>query len=157
MQSLTETVGHLLRARKLKLAAAESCTGGWLAKLVTDIAGSSTWFERGFVTYSNEAKMELLGVRIETLQAHGAVSEETVREMAAGALAHSRADVAVAITGIAGPNGGTAAKPIGTVWIAWTRRDAHMLSAHYLFNGDRGRIRRAAVVEALQGLIRFVR
>jgi nicotinamide-nucleotide amidase len=140
----------------LRLVTAESCTGGWLAKAITDLAGSSTWFERGFVTYSNEAKIELLCVRQETLDMHGAVSEETAREMAAGALANSRADIAVAITGVAGPDGGTVDKPVGTVWIAWAGRDGDTMAAHHAFDGSRNHVRGVAVIEALKGLVRFV-
>lgn len=140
----------------LRLVTAESCTGGWLAKAITDLAGSSTWFDRGFVTYSNEAKIELLGVRQKTLDMHGAVSEETAREMAAGALANSRADIAVAITGVAGPDGGTVDKPVGTVWIAWAGRDGDTMAAHHVFDGSRNHVRGVAVIEALKGLVRFV-
>jgi nicotinamide-nucleotide amidase len=140
----------------LRLVTAESCTGGWLAKAITDLAGSSTWFERGFVTYSNEAKIELLCVRQKTLDMHGAVSEETAREMAAGALANSRADIAVAITGVAGPGGSTVDKPVGTVWIAWAGRAGDTMAAHHAFDGSRTHVRGVAVIEALKGLVRFV-
>ena len=115
-------VGRALAVRKWTLATAESCTGGLVAGAITDIAGSSGWFDRGFVTYSNEAKVDLLGVRPETLARFGAVSEATVREMAAGALGRSRADIAVAVTGVAGPAGGTPEKPVGLVWFAWAVR-----------------------------------
>ena len=112
-------LAHRLVERGVMLVAAESCTGGWLAKACTDLPGSSAWFERGFVTYTNEAKQEMLGVTAETLQAHGAVSEPTVAEMAAGALAHSRAQISVSISGIAGPGGGSEEKPVGTVCFGW--------------------------------------
>jgi len=120
LASLARRVGSRLKRRRLKLATAESCTGGWIAQAVTSVAGSSEWFERGFVTYSNEAKKEMLGVRAATLSRHGAVSEETAREMAAGALKRSEAHVALAVTGIAGPGGGTRKKPVGMVCFAWS-------------------------------------
>src|SRR5689334_15846625 len=119
MKSLAEQVGARLLDRRLLLATAESCTGGWVSQELTAIAGSSAWFERGFVTYSNAAKEEMLGVRTETLARHGAVSEEVAAEMALGALAHSHASVAVSVTGIAGPSGGSATKPVGMVCFAW--------------------------------------
>ena len=155
--SLATALGHALESRGLKVATAESCTGGLVAGAITDIAGSSGWFERGFVTYSNEAKVELLGVRAETLAAFGAVSEETAREMAAGALARSRADLAVAVTGIAGPSGGTPQKPVGLVWLAWQTRGGPMATAAHRFSGGRAAIREAAVAAALQGLLDLAR
>src|ERR1035437_4219013 len=118
LTTLATLVGAKLRAKGLMLTTAESCTGGWVAQAVTAIAGSSAWFERGFVTYSDAAKQEMLGVSARTLAAHGAVSEQTARKMAIGALAHSHAQVALAITGIAGPDGGSAEKPVGTVCFA---------------------------------------
>lgn len=147
--------GVWLRARGLKLATAESCTGGLIAAAVTEIAGSSEWFERGFVTYSNEAKEELLGVSATTLATHGAVSEATVREMVIGALQHGRADVAIAVSGIAGPGGGSASKPVGTVCLAWAKRentlnDVVAVTEH--FAGDRAAIRHATALLALQEL-----
>jgi nicotinamide-nucleotide amidase len=151
-QPARELAARLLD-RKLKLAAAESCTGGWIAKVVTDIAGSSDWFERGFVTYSNAAKQEMLGVRAETLAAHGAVSEPVVREMVAGALAHSHADLALSVSGIAGPGGGAPEKPVGSVWFAWQRRGAEAVATCHHFSGDREAVRRQAVVVALQGAL----
>jgi nicotinamide-nucleotide amidase len=153
---LATDVGQGLHARGLKLVTAESCTGGWLAKVVTDVAGSSAWFERGFVTYSNESKAELLGVNRGTLQTHGAVSEQAAREMAEGAVRHSRGDIAVAVTGVAGPDGGSIEKPVGTVWIAWCRRDANTSAAHYLFAGDRERVRYQSVAAALEEILRIV-
>lgn len=147
-----EQVGLLLRAQGLMLACAESCTGGWIAKIVTDVAGSSAWFESGVVAYSYEAKQALLGVRPETLLRHGAVSEETVLEMVSGALIHSGAGVAVAVTGIAGPGGGTSDKPVGTVWLAWKRRGGYPLMRRMLFAGDREAVRRQTAATALDGL-----
>ncbi len=138
----------------MMLSAAESCTGGWLAKVCTDLPGSSAWFERGFVTYTNEAKQEMLGVSGATLQAHGAVSEPTVEEMAAGALRHSRAQVAVAISGIAGPGGGTLEKPVGTVCFGWMVEGRGPVSERCRFDGDRESVRAQAVLFALQGLLR---
>ena len=119
LMQLSEQVGQALKARGATVTTAESCTGGWVAKVITDIAGSSAWFERGFVTYSNEAKAQMIGVREETLAQHGAVSEPVVVEMAIGALKAARADYAVSISGIAGPDGGSEEKPVGTVWMAW--------------------------------------
>jgi nicotinamide-nucleotide amidase len=150
---LCTQLGRALQAREWKLATAESCTGGWVAKSLTDIAGSSAWFERGFVTYSDVAKQEMLGVRAATLKEFGAVSEQTVREMATGALAHSGADVALAITGIAGPGGGTPDKPVGLVWFAWARRSGALRVASHHFSGDRAAVRRQAVAAALQGVL----
>ena len=119
MEALAQKVGERLKAARAKLVTAESCTGGWAAQVVTSVAGSSAWFERGFVTYSNEAKRELLGVQEDTLRAHGAVSEETAREMAQGALSRGKGTVALAVTGVAGPGGGTPDKPVGMVCFAW--------------------------------------
>lgn len=153
LDALARQVAERLRHYGARLCAAESCTGGWVAKVCTDLAGSSEWFERGFVTYSNEAKQESLGVAGATLAAWGAVSEPTVREMAAGALAHSRATVAVAISGIAGPGGGSAEKPVGTVWFAWASADGAGRTACERFDGDREAVRRQAVARALQGVL----
>ncbi|MFI4921916.1 MAG: nicotinamide-nucleotide amidase, partial [Gammaproteobacteria bacterium] len=149
---LAAEVGQKLKAAGLKLAAAESCTGGWIAKALTDVAGSSAWFERGFITYSNEAKAAMLGVMQSTLAEHGAVSEAVVREMAAGAASWSRAQVTVSVSGIAGPDGGSPEKPVGTIWIAWRWADGKVLSRHFLFQGDRESIRRQSVLAALEGL-----
>lgn len=151
--ALSERVGAALRERSLTLATAESCTGGWVAQIVTHTGGSSAWFERGFVTYSNDAKIEMLGVKAETLVAWGAVSEETAREMAAGAVANSRAGVALAITGIAGPTGGSPEKPVGTVCFAWCRRGEAPQSEWRRFDGDREAVRRQSVLYALNGLL----
>ena len=151
--ALAARLGRALLARHWKVATAESCTGGLIAGAITDVAGSSDWFDRGFVTYSNEAKGEMLGVSAETLAAHGAVSEATAREMAAGALAQSRADLSVAVTGIAGPSGGSPDKPVGTVCFAWALRGGGSESASRRFAGDRAAVRDAAVVVALEELI----
>ncbi|MBK7647108.1 MAG: nicotinamide-nucleotide amidase [Betaproteobacteria bacterium] len=153
LEKLAERLGHLLLERGEWLAAAESCTGGWLAQSVTAIAGSSAWFDRGFVTYSNAAKMDMLGVPESTLDRHGAVSEAVARAMAQGALAHSRADWTVAITGIAGPGGGSPEKPIGTVCFAWASKNGGCEATLSLFSGDRATIREQAVRFALNGLI----
>ena len=153
MEDLANNLGARLKRSNEMLATAESCTGGWAAQVVTSVAGSSAWFERGFVTYSNAAKQELLGVRTETLRAHGAVSEETAREMARGALERSRATVAVSITGVAGPAGGTPEKPVGTVCFAWARGGA-VRSETRQFGGDRESIRRQSVILALEGVMR---
>ncbi len=153
LEALAARVGALLLANGQKLATAESCTGGWAAQCLTAIAGSSAWFERGFVTYSNAAKQEMLGVGTETLAAHGAVSEATVAAMAAGALRHSRADWALAITGIAGPDGGTANKPVGTVCFAWAAADSAPVVETHRFAGDRAAVRAQAVAHALCGIL----
>jgi len=153
MEDLANNLGARLKRTNEMLATAESCTGGWAAQVVTSVAGSSAWFERGFVTYSNEAKQELLGVRAETLRAYGAVSEETAREMARGALERSRATVSVSITGVAGPAGGTPEKPVGTVSFAWARL-GEVRSETRRFAGDRESIRRQSVIFALEGVMR---
>ena len=153
LDALALRVGARLKARGLLLATAESCTGGWVAQVVTSVSGSSEWFDRGFVTYSNDAKREMIGVRVETLDRHGAVSEETAREMAAGALAASRAQIAVAITGVAGPTGGTPQKPVGMVCFAWAMRGGEVDSTTQHFAGDREAVRRASVIFALQGVV----
>ena len=152
---IANRVGEQLKTKGLLLATAESCTGGWVAQAMTAIAGSSEWFERGFITYTNVAKMEMLGVRGETLQAHGAVSEQTVREMAQGALLHSRAHVAVAVSGVAGPGGGSAEKPVGMVSVAWAVRGGAVQATTLQLDGDRDAVRRASVVAALQGVVRL--
>ncbi|HEV7358964.1 MAG TPA: CinA family protein [Steroidobacteraceae bacterium] len=156
LKRLAERVGrHLLKGRR-HAATAESCTGGWIAKALTDIAGSSDWFVEGFVTYSNESKVRRLGVPRGVLQRRGAVSEATVRAMAAGALRRSKAQIAVAVTGIAGPGGAVPGKPVGTVWLGWaTRRGGAIRVATALkrFRGDRETVRRKTVRDALQGLL----
>jgi nicotinamide-nucleotide amidase len=151
--ALSERVGQKLRTAGRRLATAESCTGGWVAKACTDVAGSSQWFECGFVTYSDAAKVRNISVSERTLADHGAVSEATVREMAVGALGVSGADVAVAISGIAGPDGGTPSKPVGTVWFGMASRSGTgiaVISEMQLFGGDRELIRRRSVERALQ-------
>ena len=150
---LASRLGQALQARGAWLALAESCTGGGAAQAVTEIAGSSAWFERGFVTYSNLAKIEMLGVPEGTLQRHGAVSEATARAMAQGALAHSQADWAVSITGIAGPGGGSPEKPVGTVCFAWARREGGCRAETRCFAGDRAAVRTQSVQHALAGLL----
>ena len=151
--ALAVALGRTLQRHGLCVATAESCTGGLIAGAITDVAGSSGWFDRGFVTYSNEAKIEMLGVQADTLAAHGAVSEATAAEMAAGALARSGADLAVAVTGVAGPDGGSATKPVGTVCFAWARAGEPVATATRHFPGDREAVRAATVCAALQGLI----
>jgi nicotinamide-nucleotide amidase len=153
LTTLATLAGAQLKARGLKLVTAESCTGGWVAEAVTAISGSSDWFERGFVTYSNEAKQEMLGVRAATLDAAGAVSEETAREMAQGALRRSHAQVAVSITGVAGPTGGTATKPVGMVCFGWALAGGAADVATKHFQGDREQVRRQSVIFALQGVL----
>ena len=155
-EELAERLGKLLLEQNLKLVTAESCTGGGLAEIVTRIPGSSNWFERGFVTYSDEAKQELLGVPFNTIEQFGAVSEETAVAMAEGALDNSHADVSVSITGIAGPDGGTDEKPVGTVCFAWSRRDMETHAARTVFKGDRMQVRQQACMMALQGLIDMI-
>jgi nicotinamide-nucleotide amidase len=153
---LAQAIGGRLQANRDMLVTAESCTGGWIAKTVTDIAGSSAWFDCGMAAYSYEAKQALLGVRPQTLEEHGAVSRETVIEMVSGALVHSGATVAVAVTGIAGPGGGMEDKPVGTVWIAWKRRGGYPQADVFHFDGDRDAVRRSPVAEALHGLERVL-
>jgi nicotinamide-nucleotide amidase len=153
MDELARAIGERLKAGGEVLVTAESCTGGWAAQVVTSVAGSSAWFDRGFVTYSNAAKEEVLGVRPDTLRQHGAVSEETAREMARGALLRSAATVAVAVTGVAGPGGGSAEKPVGTVCFAWCR-GSEVRSETRRFSGDRENVRRQSVILALEGVMR---
>lgn len=150
-QAVTALARELL-ARGSSCATAESCTGGGVAEALTAVAGSSEWFERGFVTYSNAAKREMLGVSADTLVRFGAVSEETVREMAAGALRYSRARAALAVTGIAGPAGGSPDKPVGTVAFGWAIADGGTTTETRRFDGDRGAVRAAAVAAAIEGL-----
>lgn len=154
--SLAQQLAQLLRQRGWMLASAESCTGGLIAAACTDLAGSSTWFERGYVTYSNAAKTELLGVATELLSQHGAVSEAVARAMVLGALAGARAEVALAVTGIAGPDGGSVDKPVGTVWFAWNINGrVHSQVQH--FTGDRADVRAAATQHALSQLLAHLR
>lgn len=154
--ALAEQAGQLLKQKGWMLATAESCTGGWVAQIITAVAGSSAWFERGFVTYSNQAKQEMLGVPAQTLELHGAVSEETAKEMALGALRHSRAQIGVSISGIAGPSGGTPKKPVGTVCIGWAMMDGDVLTTTCRLSGDREEVRSRAVASALRGLIEML-
>ena len=153
LAALVETLATRLIARDARIATAESCTGGWLAKCLTDRPGSSAWFEYGFVTYGNAAKGAMLGVGEGTLAAHGAVSVEVAEQMAIGARLASSAEIAVAITGIAGPDGGTADKPVGTVWLAWAGPGPVLVAEQRRFEGDRDAIRRQSVAAALQGCI----
>ncbi len=148
-------LGARLKQQGWYLVTAESCTGGWVAQAVTSIAGSSAWFDRGFVVYSNAAKQEILGVKPETLTQHGAVSEQTVLEMVKGAITHSQAQVGVAISGIAGPSGGTYDKPVGTIWTAYAFPNNTYAVRSY-FSGDRTRIREQTVIAALQRLLQGV-
>jgi len=156
LHNLAATIAAVFSQRGASLVTAESCTGGWIAKTLTDVAGSSSWFECGIVAYSYEAKEALLGVRPETLEHHGAVSRETVIEMVSGALARFGATVAVAVTGIAGPSGGTPDKPVGTVWIGWKRRGGYAQSELFHFDGDREAVRRQTVAAALRGVQRIL-
>jgi nicotinamide-nucleotide amidase len=153
LYELAAQVGVALRTRNRTLAIAESCTGGWIAKVATDVPGSSGWFDRGFVTYSNAAKSDLLGVQQSTITHHGAVSAEVVAEMVAGALQRSPADVIVAVSGIAGPDGGTPDKPVGTVYLAWALRDGPLHTERQHFPGNRDAVRLQAVAAALQGVL----
>jgi nicotinamide-nucleotide amidase len=152
LRVLAESVAQLLQQRGQMLITAESCTGGWIAKTMTDIAGCSAWFEGGVVAYSYEAKEALLGVNPHTLERTGAVSQETVVEMVSGALARYGATVAVAVTGIAGPTGATPGKPVGTIWIGWKRRGGYARAQTYHFDGDRETVRRQTVAAALHGI-----
>ena len=152
LRRIATDVGESLRASRLMLVTAESCTGGWIAKVVTDIAGSSDWFDCGMAVYSYEAKQAMLGVNPHTLEHFGAVSRETAIEMVSGALVHSGASIAVAVTGIAGPGGGSEDKPVGTVWIAWKRRGGYAHAKVFHFDGDREAVRRQTVGKALAGV-----
>ncbi|MDJ0709381.1 MAG: nicotinamide-nucleotide amidohydrolase family protein [Woeseiaceae bacterium] len=156
LQKLSEAVVNDLASTAKAVATAESCTGGWIAKSITDVAGSSAVFGYGIVSYSNGAKESILGVRNATIEEHGSVSEAVVNEMAEGALRLSGADIAVAVSGIAGPEGGTEEKPVGTVWFAWAVRDgsdALVDSSCELFTGDRELVRELTVAHALQGVL----
>ena len=154
LASLSIEVGAVLRQHRLILATAESCTGGWAAQVITHTAGSSAWFDRGFVTYTNDAKTAMLGVRPETLAAFGAVSLETASDMARGALQNSNALISLSITGIAGPTGGSPGKPVGTVCFAWVLRGGTPTAETKHFSGDREAVRKQSVIHALQGLLR---
>ena len=153
LYELAVQVGIALKARALTLATAESCTGGWIGTAVTAVPGSSEWYERGFITYTNVAKQEMLGVAIDTLEKFGAVSEQTVKAMVVGALARSHAQVAVAVSGVAGPAGGTPAKPVGTVCIAWGKSAGEPIAETRHFAGDREAVRKESVERALAGVL----
>lgn len=152
LQQLSLLIGERLKTQRATVTTAESCTGGWIAKVFTDVSGSSAWFERGFVTYSNEAKQEMIGVPSATLDRFGAVSEQTVREMAKGARFAARADYAIAVSGIAGPDGGTPEKPVGTVWFGFAAPHEKVEAFQKHFSGDREAIRRQSVAWALRKL-----
>jgi nicotinamide-nucleotide amidase len=156
LQRLAEAVASCLLLREMTLACAESCTGGWIAKVCTDLPGSSVWFDRGFVTYSNLSKSQMLSIGSKTIERDGAVSVAVARQMAEGALREARTDVAVAVTGIAGPDGGTESKPVGTVWFAWTMKGKKIVTEMQVFEGDRESIRRATVAHALVGIVTMV-
>src|SRR5687767_12225344 len=156
LYALAERVGKALKSRNLMLVTAESCTGGWIAQAVTMVPGSSEWFERGYVTYTYISKREMLGVKDATLGVHGAVAEEVVREMAEGALERSHAQVSVAVSGIAGPGGGTPGKPVGTVCFAWAAKDGATRAQTVRFRGDRDAVRRLSVERALEGVLALV-
>jgi nicotinamide-nucleotide amidase len=152
---LAVRVGQALKAKGWMLVTAESCTGGWVGEAVTMVPGSSEWFERGFITYTNIAKQEMLGVKAATLEVYGAVSEQTVREMVAGALANSHGHIAIAVSGVAGPSGGTPAKPVGTVCLAWGTGDAAATAVTRHYPGDREAVRRQSVLEVLEGALQL--
>jgi nicotinamide-nucleotide amidase len=156
MDNLAVQVGTLLKSHGMMLTTAESCTGGGVAEAITEVPGSSAWYERGFVTYSNLSKQQMLGVRDATLKQHGAVSEMTVREMVAGALRHSSAQVALSVSGIAGPEGGTPDKPVGTVWFAWGITAGETHAKRYQLSGNRAEVRNQAVRIALQGVVNLL-
>ncbi len=157
IDELSRDLGEACVRAGLKVATAESCTGGGVGEAITRTPGSSAWFDRGFVTYSNYSKVDLLGVKAETLGGFGAVSEQVAREMAMGALHQSDADLVVAVTGVAGPDGGTVAKPVGLVWFAWASLEGGCESRFEVFGGDRASIRAQAVAEALRGLVALAR
>jgi nicotinamide-nucleotide amidase len=152
--ALAERLGQSLKAKGHKIATAESCTGGWIAQAITEVPGSSAWFDRGFVTYSNNAKVQMLGVNPQTLEQYGAVSAEIAQQMAEGALANSAADLAVAVTGIAGPDGGSAEKPVGTVYVAWQDKTGFSKVERLQLSGNRHQIRKQTVIRAIEGSIR---
>lgn len=151
--ALTTRLGDALRERGWRLATAESCTGGGIAAALTDVPGSSDWFDRGFVTYSNPAKQDMLGVQTATLAAHGAVSEAVVREMAEGAVRQAGVQLSVAVSGVAGPGGGSPEKPVGTVWLAWAGEGMVTRAKRFQFQGNRAAVREQAIDAAVQGLI----
>jgi len=153
LRDLAEQLGECLKAKDMTLASAESCTGGWLAKIITDLPGSSVWFIGSVVSYSDEAKHSLLGVNEITLNEFGAVSGETVLEMSDGLFAHTEADVAVSISGIAGPGGGSDEKPVGLVWLSWGKRDKSVFATPFNFAGDREAVRKQSIKQALVNLL----
>jgi nicotinamide-nucleotide amidase len=153
LRDLAGQLGECMKALGLTLASAESCTGGWLAKIITDIPGSSAWFTGSVVSYSNEAKHSLLGVNEATLKEFGAVCGETVLEMTDGLFAHTEADVAVSVSGIAGPDGGSEDKPVGLVWLSWGKRDKSIYAEPYHFDGDREAVRKESIKQALNCLL----
>ncbi|MEH6457727.1 MAG: nicotinamide-nucleotide amidase [Cocleimonas sp.] len=157
MTDILEKVSKKLHNRKLFLVSAESCTGGWLAKKMTDLSGSSAIFDRGFVTYSNDSKQDMLGVQKNTIEGFGAVSEEVVKEMANGALMHSKADISVAISGVAGPDGGSEEKPVGMVCFGMMQRGNEAYAVTEIFNGDRDKVRTLAVDFALQEIDKLLK
>ena len=154
---LMTELADCLNSRRFKMASAESCTGGWLAKAATDLAGSSEWFDRSVVTYSNQAKQDLLNVSESMLDTHGAVSEATVSEMVEALLQIPSVSIGVAISGIAGPGGGTKDKPVGTVYIGWKMQDQPTIKRRFLFTGDRRELRLQATIEAVSGLIQLLK
>lgn len=153
LYSLVEKTGQLLLRHKILLCTAESCTGGWIAQALTSVPGSSAWFERGFVSYSNLAKEQMLSVPVAVLEQYGAVSEEVVKAMAQGAVNASASHLSVAVSGIAGPDGGTADKPVGLVWIAWGQKRGYVEAQAFQFSGDREQVRYAAATRALEGVV----
>ncbi len=155
LYELAVEVGQALKHRAWLLVTAESCTGGWVGEVVTMVPGSSEWFECGFITYTDAAKEKMLGVEAATLRAHGAVSESVVRQMVAGALARSNGDLALAVSGVAGPTGGSPAKPVGTVCLAWGVRGGERIALTHHFAGDREAVRRQSVIEVLEGVLRI--
>lgn len=156
LTDLAHTLGEKLRQSTKLLATAESCTGGWVGKIITDVPGSSHWYDRGFITYTNEAKQEILGVPAEVISTNGAVSEQTAKAMVEGVLRHSHADVVLSITGIAGPGGGSETKPVGLVWFGWGQRDGEIQTQSQTFLGDREAIRRQAVQHSLFILEKYI-
>jgi len=156
INSILEQLAPDLMQKNLRLASAESCSGGWLAKAITDLGGSSQWFECSIVSYSNQSKQDFLGVNSQTLEQHGAVSQPVVKEMVLGLLNRCQADLGVSISGIAGPGGGTKDKPVGTVWMAWAKQGQFIESIRFKFNGDRKEVRLQAVYEALKGVQRIL-
>lgn len=156
IEQLAIQVGDKLKAREWMCVTAESCTGGGVGYAITSVAGSSRWFDRGFIAYTNQAKRDLLGVSTDVLARFGAVSEQAARAMAEGALANSRAQVSLAITGIAGPDGGSADKPVGTVWFGWSAKDGECRTEYHKFDGNRADVRRQAVETALLGLCEYI-